>query len=103
MKKRFAIFTSLLLLALFTNAQEEYIQPPSKRLTKFTFTQLSGGVVMIHARLDNFPDTLNFIFDTGSSGISLDSTTVDYFNLKPQPTERTIRGIAGIKIGRAHV
>lgn len=97
MKKRFAIFTSLLLLALFTNAQEEYIQPPSKRLTKFTFTQLSGGVVMIHARLDNFPDTLNFIFDTGSSGISLDSTTVDYFNLKPQPTERTIRGIAGIK------
>jgi hypothetical protein len=68
-----------------------------KRLTKFTFTQLSGGVVLLHAKLDNFPDTLNFVFDTGSSGISLDSSTVDYFNLQPQPTERTIRGIAGIK------
>ena len=97
MKKRFAIFTSLLLLTLFINAQEEYIQPLSKRLTKFTFTQLSGGVVLLHAKLDNFPDTLNFVFDTGSSGISLDSSTVDYFNLQPQPTERTIRGIAGIK------
>jgi PDZ domain/Aspartyl protease len=96
-KKRIAIFTIQLLLVFFVSAQEEYISPPSKRLTKFTFTQLSGGVVLIHARLDNFPDTLNFIFDTGSSGISLDSTTIDYFNLKPQPTERTIRGIAGIK------
>lgn len=35
--------------------------------------------------------------DTGSSGISLDSTTVDYFNLKPIFTNRTIRGIAGIR------
>jgi hypothetical protein len=59
-KKRVAIFTSLLLLAIFVNAQEEYIQPPSKRLTKFTFTQLSGGVVLLHAKLDNFPDKFCF-------------------------------------------
>ena len=52
---------------------------------------------MLTAKLDNFPDTLNFVFDTGSSGISLDSTTVQYFKLKPVPSERTIRGIAGIR------
>src|SRR5688500_11285402 len=62
-----------------------------------SFTQLTGGVVILRAQLDNFPDTLNFILDTGSSGISLDSTTVAYFKLKPEASDRTIRGIAGIK------
>ena len=78
-------------------AQEEFIEPPSREITKIPFTQLTGGIVILHAKLNNFPDTLNFILDTGSSGISLDSTTVDYLGLKPTPTERTIRGIAGIR------
>lgn len=88
------IFSTLLLSA---KSQEEFIPPPSKKLTEFTFTQLSGGVVLINAKLDNFPDTLNFVFDTGSSGISLDSNTAEYFKLKPTPSDKTIRGIAGIK------
>ena len=58
---------------------------------------MTGGVVILNAKLDDFPDTLNFILDTGSSGISLDSSTVAYFNLKPEASDRTIRGIAGIK------
>jgi hypothetical protein len=62
-----------------------------------SFSQLTGGVVIIQAKLDEFSDTLNFILDSGSSGISLDSTTVAYFGLKPSPSDRTIRGIAGIK------
>src|SRR5206468_11766969 len=32
-----------------------------------------------------------------SGGISLDSTTAEYFHLKSIPSNRTIRGIAGIK------
>ena len=92
------VFLSVLTIAgLNANSQEEFIQPPSKKITQFSFTQLFGGVVVVSALLDGFPDTLNFIFDTGSSGISLDSSTVDYFKLKPIPTERTIRGIAGIR------
>lgn len=88
----------LLYLAGFTlEAQEEFIEPPSKRITAVPFTQLTGGIVILRARLDSFPDTLNFILDTGSSGISLDSSTVDYLGLVPTPTDRTIRGIAGIK------
>lgn len=88
-----------MLLCLYTlaGAQEEFIEPPSQFLTRIPFTQLTGGVVIIHARLDNFPDTLNFILDSGSSGISLDSSTVAYFKLKTEPSEKTIRGIAGIK------
>lgn len=78
-------------------AQEEFIEPPSREITKVPFTQLTGGIVIMQAKLESFPDTLNFILDTGSSGISLDSTTIDYFKLKPSPSERTIRGIAGIR------
>jgi hypothetical protein len=44
-----------------------------------------------------YPDTLNFILDTGSGGISLDSTTAEYLKIKSFPTDRTIRGIAGIR------
>ena len=78
-------------------AQEEFIEPPSKLITRIPFTQLTGGVVILQARLGNYPDTLNFILDTGSSGISLDSTTTDYLRMAPTPSERTIRGIAGIR------
>ena len=78
-------------------AQEEFIEPPSRQLTRLPFIQLTGGIVIIQAKMNQFPDTLNFVLDTGSSGISLDSSTADYLKLKPQATSRTIRGIAGIK------
>lgn len=79
------------------SAQEEFIEPPSKRLTTVPFIQLTGGIIIVQARLDNFSDTLSFVLDTGSSGISLDSGTVNYLGLKPEHTDKTIRGIAGIK------
>lgn len=87
----------LLLFAFRLTAQEEFIEPPSREITQVPFTQLTGGVVILQARLTPFPDTLNFILDTGSSGISLDSSTVAYLGLEPTPTDRTIRGIAGIR------
>lgn len=99
MRKIFSILSvfASLLACLPLSAQEEFIEPPAKRLTRIPFTQLTGGVVIVQARLNNFPDTLNFVLDTGSSGISLDSTTADYLKLKPVATDRTIRGIAGIR------
>lgn len=87
----------LFLLVPDLQAQEEFVEPPSRVLTRVPFRQLTGGVIILHARLDEFPDTLNFILDTGSSGISLDSTTASYFELTPEPSERSIRGIAGIR------
>ncbi|MBS1919763.1 MAG: aspartyl protease family protein [Bacteroidetes bacterium] len=95
------IFFMLLLPAFLATsklyAQEEFIEPPSRFITSIPFEQLTGGIILLKAQLDNFPDTLRFILDTGSSGISLDSSTVEYLKLKPVPTDRTIRGIAGIK------
>jgi hypothetical protein len=79
------------------DAQEEFVSPPSREITKIPFTQLTGGIIILKATFGNFPDTLNFILDTGSSGISLDSSTIDYFGIKPVASERTIRGIAGIR------
>ncbi|MBK5270198.1 MAG: aspartyl protease family protein [Bacteroidia bacterium] len=92
----FAICCSLL-AGIPLAAQEEFIEPPSRMLTRIPFIQLTGGIVIMHAQLGDLPDTLNFILDTGSSGISLDSITADYLKLKPVPTERTIRGIGGIR------
>lgn len=50
---------------------------------------------MLRAQFANYPDSLNFILDTGSGGISLDSATVDYFKIMPSPSDMTILGIAG--------
>ena len=97
MKKKSGLLVIVLLAVSVSRSQEEFVEPASKLLSRISFSQLTGGVVILKAQLDNFPDTLNFILDTGSSGISLDSTTVAYFKLQPEASDRTIRGIAGIK------
>ena len=93
-------YTCLLLLGCLMagagRAQEEFIEP-SRLLTKMPFKQLTGGVVLLTATFGQFPDSLNFILDTGSGGISLDSATVAYFGLQPSPSNRSIRGIGGIR------
>jgi hypothetical protein len=98
MPKQALLFLTIACFLLCGNGytQEEFIAP-SRMLTKMPFRQLTGGVVLLQARFSNFPDTLNFILDTGSGGISLDSTTTAYFGLKPTPSDRTIRGIGGIR------
>ena len=81
-------------------AQEEFVPAPAKQLTSFAFRQFTGGVVLVRAQVGNYPDTLNFILDTGSGGISLDSATCERLKIKSQPSDRTIRGIAGIRTVR---
>jgi hypothetical protein len=94
--RRYSIIVFFLALNLSVSGQEEFITP-SKFITKFHFDQFTGGVILLQARFSEFPDTLNFVLDTGSGGISLDSLTVQYFGLIPEPSDRTIRGIAGMK------
>lgn len=91
-----AILLLLILCIQKSHGQEEFIEP-SRLITKVPFKQLTGGVVILNARFAAYPDTLNFILDTGSGGISLDSTTAAYFGIKPKASNRTIRGIGGIK------
>ena len=69
--------------------------PQAKYLTKFPFHLYNGGVMVVKARLSNYPDTLNFILDTGSGGISLDSLTCVELGILPHPTDTTISGLGG--------
>lgn len=91
------LFCFLLAVPITVEAQEQFIEPPAKLLTQFRFRQLSGGVILLQGQFGSFNDTLNFILDTGSGGISLDSATVEYFKLVPTPSDLTILGIAGIR------
>jgi hypothetical protein len=95
--KPFCIALALLCAALNGMSQEEFVAPAAKLVTRFPFTQLSGGIIILHAKLDDYQDSLNFVLDTGSGGISLDSATVDLLKLKTVKTERIIRGIAGMR------
>ncbi|MES1214999.1 MAG: aspartyl protease family protein [Bacteroidota bacterium] len=99
--KRFLLAFGLLLFVLYSNpclfAQEEFVEPPAKFLTSFTFKQLYGGVMLLRGTFADQPDSLNFILDTGSGGISLDSSTAAYFGVKRVPSDKTIRGIAGTR------
>jgi hypothetical protein len=99
MKKIFFCFAIIISLLAYmpVAAQEEFIEPPSRLLTRIPFIQLTGGIIIVQAKLGDSPDTLNFVLDTGSSGISLDSSTAAYLKLHPTPTDRTIRGIGGIR------
>lgn len=91
----------ILILCLFADkhlrAQEEYVLPASETLAIVPFSLAAESVILIRATLVGHPDTLTFILDTGSSGISLDSTTARSLNLVPEPSNINIRGIAGIR------
>jgi hypothetical protein len=86
-----------ILPSTLVNGQEEFVPPPARLLSTFHFKQFSGGVVVLKARLNDIPDSLNFILDTGSGGISLDSLTCLTYNLTQVPSDKTIRGIAGVR------
>jgi hypothetical protein len=66
-------------------------------ITQIPFTSFTGGVVVIRAQLVGYPDTLNFIMDTGSGGISLDSSTCLRLKINPVMTDKLIMGIGGIR------
>jgi Aspartyl protease/PDZ domain len=87
----------LLFSATRIQAQEEFIPPPSRLISTFPFLSFTGGVVVIKALLDDYPDSLNFILDTGSGGISLDSSTCLKLKIIGTPSDMTLRGIGGIR------
>src|SRR5580698_10576285 len=66
-------------------------------LGSIRFRVLIGGIVLGKVRLGDFQDSLNFIFDTGCGGMSLDSMTALRLNLVPHSSSALIRGIAGVR------
>ncbi|MFY0253010.1 aspartyl protease family protein [Chitinophaga sp. 30R24] len=66
-------------------------------ITRFHFKQYYGGVVILQAQVGNHSDTLQFILDTGSAGISLDTATCLKLNLKIEPSDLIIKGLGSSK------
>jgi len=97
MRTLYLILTLLIGVAsLPANAQDLDNGLPAKRyLSTLRFQVLNGGIILGRVKLNNFPDSLNFIFDTGCGGASLDSTTCQHFKLTPALSPNMIRGIAG--------
>src|ERR1700761_1977791 len=87
-----AVLVVLIYSRISLRAQEEFIPPPAKLITSFPFTTFTGGVVLLRAMLDDYPDTLNFILDTGSGGISVDSATAARLKLPWVASDKTILG-----------
>jgi Aspartyl protease/PDZ domain len=79
----------------FSHGQGTAVEKPAQLITKFPFRQLVGGVILVQARFDTIPIPLNFILDTGSGAISLDSSTAVEFNIPHVPSGKSINGIAG--------
>ena len=96
MRKIFFIILFLFVLAN-SHAQELLPQKEAKFITRFPFKQFSGGVMVLQAQFADIKDTLNFILDTGSGGISLDSSTCVEFNIALKPSDTSITGIGGIR------
>jgi len=96
--RKFILFSLLLFLSChFSRAQKITVTPRSKFLTQIPFTTFTGGVMVVKVRLGGYPDTLNFILDTGSGGISLDSGTCVRLNITPTPSDNLIIGIGGVR------
>lgn len=85
----------LLLHSLVGFGQEA--PPLARMIGKVPFEVLTGGVVIVRGNINQLPDTLNFILDTGSGGISLDSATCEALGLRLQPSDRVIKGIGGVR------
>jgi hypothetical protein len=81
----------------FAFAQENINNNSAVFITKFKFKLLTGGVIIVNAQIENHPDTLNFIFDTGNSGISLDSITASNLKLNIESSNSFIKGISGVR------
>lgn len=103
-RKTFA-YSLILLLAFLCNScsviqknDGNSSKPPFPALlSAVPFTTLSGGIVVLRLRLNDIQDTLNFLLDTGSGGVSLDSSTVSYYHLPVSPSEKIVRGIGTIR------
>lgn len=93
------IYCTILFIFVLVNAHAQEILPQkeAKFITRFPFRQFSGGVMVLQAQFGNVPDSLNFILDTGSGGISLDSATCTEFNIPIKASDTTITGIGGIR------
>ena len=93
---KIAFFITFLLIVCNSNyAQQQHAQPQAQYITTIPFKQIMGGVILVKAALFNSNDSLQFILDTGSGGISIDSSTCVEHNILINSSNKSISGIGG--------
>lgn len=95
--RNFLLYLICCFCSLTAIGQQEKNPKKALFITKFPFIQLTGGVILLKAQFDTIKEPFNFILDTGSGAISLDSTTAEEFNIFNSPSGKTVRGIAGVR------
>ncbi len=78
-------------------AQQKIPLRKVKPIISFPFKLTNGGVIVFDGFIADKTDTLHFIFDTGSGALSLDSSLVASYGIVSTQSERSIKGIGGIK------
>lgn len=64
-------------------------------LARVEFNELFGGIVLVQASLSGHLQPINFILDTGNTGISLDSSWVAEEGIPVNKSNRFVYGIGG--------
>jgi predicted aspartyl protease len=67
----------------------------AQKIATIPFEEIYGGIILVKAQVGDYKDTLNFVLDTGSSHISLDSTTASILGVPVYNTGQTVSGIGG--------
>ncbi|MGF7232017.1 aspartyl protease family protein [Arachidicoccus sp.] len=90
---------SLFAFPLFAQRRSTHhnIANQASYITSFPFKLLSGGIILVKGKIDNYPDTLNFVMDTGCSSASLDSTTCVRLKIPFISSNSYIRGVGSFK------
>jgi predicted aspartyl protease len=69
----------------------------SRFVSSFNFQLVNGGFIIIDARIQGVNGVLKFMLDSGSSGVSLDSSTASALGLTMNETDRELRGLGDIR------
>jgi len=95
--KLFSLVILMNISVLQIYGQVQLTNQPAKLLEKVPFSVLTGGVIMVTGQLKSYPDSLHFILDTGSGGISLDSLTCIRLGIDLEASDIFIRGLGGTR------
>jgi hypothetical protein len=95
---RFLIFIIVLVLSLDTAlGQKDSRHNSAKLLSSVPFKTFSGGIMVVRIQLGDLPDSLSFLIDTGSAGVSLDSSTCRHYEMLSSASDQVLIGIGGAR------
>ena len=80
---------------IFPNTNEFYDDIVNVPFFTIPFRVLLNGTLIIPMVIDSVSDTLNFIFDTGNSSVTMDSSTAVELHFKTENPNRTYKGVGG--------